>query len=399
MKYTYYIYAVALAFALSVAGCNKTDDTGIGDDMQVIDGIELGLGAVETSSEATTRATVNNVVYAVNTTEDPTRTKNAQNFITDRNEWKLDFHLFNGNVEDKYTPGSFIGQTDSDNDGNWKPSGDFFFPNYFKPWAALWLYYDTKDKEVAKIQSDKTVFLQQDQLYRPKSQLGSIAKKISVELQHQRAMINFKFEGIQRSDIVESSVKVVVNGEIYTPYNVRTDGTLEYLLILPESIKTSDGTGMKVTYSTVNFPSGASIHQSIDYELPVTLNSGNELGSNNCYCFTLSGKELSISPVTIVNWTTGEPVSGEYVAVTAYPTFKGPANKTYYFYYDNKLVDAQGKAILQAINFNKDGECTIKPDGRIITHILTNAADIPTDQNKLVPPIILGNTEKMYIAI
>ncbi|HHV87203.1 MAG TPA: hypothetical protein GXX42_15580, partial [Petrimonas sp.] len=170
--------------------------------------------------------------------------------------------------------------------------------------------------------------------------------------------------------------------------------TLEYMLILPET-ETTTGNKMTVEYSTV----GDAIRQPIQYKQTIVLNTNNALGSNNCYCFTLSGKEMKISPVTIVNWTTGQPVSGEYVAVTAYPTFKGPANSTYYFYYDNQLTNTDGTAKLQTITFNNEGECTIKPDGRVITHIFKISNPIGVDWNsyKLVSPIILGNTEKMYI--
>lgn len=207
-------------------------------------------------------------------------------------------------------------------------------------------------------------------------------------------MINFKFEGLVRDDISESTVLVQLGTDVYTPYNVRTTDTLEYMLILPET-ETTTGNKMTVEYSTV----GDAIRQPIQYKQTIVLNTNNALGSNNCYCFTLSGKEMKISPVTIVNWTTGQPVSGEYVAVTAYPTFKGPANSTYYFYYDNQLTNTDGTAKLQTITFNNEGECTIKPDGRVITHIFKISNPIGVDWNsyKLVSPIILGNTEKMYI--
>ena len=239
--------------------------------------------------------------------------------------------------------------------------------------------------------------------------MNPIAKKFTVELQHQRAMLNFKFEDVVRDDIVEESVRVIVggtNGEggtVYTPYSVRVTDSLEYMLILPET--TLKSTEILVTYST----KATDTHQKINYKQKVTLdNTSGNLGSNNAYCFTLSGKNLAISPVTIVNWVTGEPVAGQYVAVTAYPTFKGPANTTYYFYYDNKLTEdgtLNGTPKLQKIDFNRDGECTIKPDGRILTHIFPAAEgggaltfeDEPP--YKLGTPVILGGSAegKMYI--
>ncbi|WP_418894562.1 hypothetical protein [Limibacterium fermenti] len=409
MKHMNYIYVVCLALALSLAGCNNTDDPGIGDDMQQIDGIALGLGAVETSAQATTRAVVEKITYVVNTADDPTYT-HGNNFITARGSWKLDFHLFNGKNASsqvdgtQYDAGSFDAGVYSG--GSWKPNSDkqLYFPNYFRPHVEAWLYPVTKDATVAVDQSDATKLLAQDQLYRPKNPaLPTIAKKLTVELQHQRAMINFKFGDIVRSDIDQSTVKVVINGVTYTPYNVRATGALEFLLILPENTTPTTPSNIFVAYST----NGNDLQRPINYKHEVKITgagTSGTLGSNNCYCFTLSGKALAISPVTIVNWTTGEPVSGEYVAVTAYPTFKGPANRTYYFYYDNKLtVDGtlNGTPKLQEINFNNDGECTIKPDGRIITHIFKTSD--PSEQDwttyKLASPIILGGgtTQKMYI--
>lgn len=407
MKYINYIYALILVTGLALTACDKADGPAIGDDMLHIEGITLGLGTVvETQAQATARASVDGVTYAVNTDEDPTSTKDGNNRITLRDNWRLDLDLFNGDVEVRYGPGSFTEVTSSDG-LNWKPSGDLVFPNYFRPWASAWLYRTTKDADVVTVQSDREVFLAQDQLYRPKSRLDRIAKKITLQMEHQRAMLNFKFEDVVRDDIVEESVRVIVggtNGEggmVYTPYSVRTEGILEYMLILPEN--TLKSTEILVTYST----KATGIHQAINYKQKVTLdNTSGNLGSNNAYCFTLSGKNLAISPVTIVNWVTGEPVSGQYVAVTAYPTFKGPKITTYYFYYDNQLtVDGTltGAPKLQEINFNRDGECTIKPDGRILTHIFpaTVNGEAPEDMEsyELENPVILGGSAegKMYI--
>lgn len=390
MKHSFYIYMITPILAFNLAGCSKTDEVNIGDDMQQIESIALGLGTAKTS--AATRATVGSVTYAVNTAEDPT---SSTNFITKRSTWLLDFHLFNNNIVSgtKYDDGSFDGGIYSG--GNWKPNPDkqLYFPNYWNPKAKLLLYPSgDKDDNVDTDQSGSDKLLKQDLLVYDGG--IQIAKKITVELSHRRAMINFKFEGLVRDDISESTVLVQLGTDVYTPYNVRTTGTLEYMLILPET-ETTTGNKMTVEYSTV----GDAIRQPIQYKQTIVLNTNNALGSNNCYCFTLSGKEMKISPVTIVNWTTGQPVSGEYVAVTAYPTFKGPANSTYYFYYDNQLTNTDGTAKLQTITFNNEGECTIKPDGRVITHIFKISNPIGADWNsyKLVSPIILGNTEKMYI--
>jgi len=209
-------------------------------------------------------------------------------------------------------------------------------------------------------------------------------------------MLNFKFQDIVREDINEVTVKVKVGGTDYTPYSLRAAGVLEYMLILPED--TPAATEIIVEYETV----GNDLLQPIKYKHKVNLGITGTLGSNNCYCFALSPKEMTISPVAVINWVTGEPVLGEYVAVTAYPTFKGPKNQTFYFYYDNKLtVDGtlNGTPKLHEISFNNDGECTIKPDGRIITHIFNTNSLSEADwvEYKLAEPIILGDAEKMYI--
>ena len=394
MKYINYIYALILVTGLALTACDKADGPAMGDDMLHIEGITLGLGSLdEAPAQATTRATnVGGVDYAVNTHEDPT---GESYLITKRSAWKLDFHLYNGNPDGvaRYEPASFDGGVYSDL--TWKPNDDkqLLFPNYYRPEVEAWLYLDTRIKDVAINQQSETDFLAQDILHRPKNELNPIAKKFTVELQHH----------IVRADIVEESVQVVVGGTVYTPYSVRDKetGDLEYMLILPET--TPKSTEILVTYST----KATDTHQKINYKQKVTLdNTSGNLGSNNAYCFTLSGKNLAISPVTIVNWVTGEPVSGQYVAVTAYPTFKGPKITTYYFYYDNQLTmdgTLTGAPKLQEINFNRDGECTIKPDGRILTHIFPATVNGEAPENmeryELENPVILGGSAKgkMYI--
>ncbi len=404
---TLYIYAVVLILGFNVAGCDKNDNIDVNGDMVEIDGVALGLGGVDLSSgtEATTRASVGGIDYAVNTNDDPT--SNA-NLISNRSGWKLDFSLYNGNASGSvdgtpYDAASFTAGVYDDTNNTWKPSPDkqLLFPNYFKPYVEAWLYPSTKDAAVATDQSTEERLIAQDILHRAKSVLPGnttepFGKKLSIQLSHQRAMLNFKFQDIVREDINEGTVKVKVGGADYTPYGVRAAGVLEYMLILPED--TPAATEIIVEYETV----GNDLLQPIKYKHKVNLGITGTLGSNNCYCFALSPKEMTISPVAVINWVTGEPVLGEYVAVTAYPTFKGPKNQTFYFYYDNKLtVDGtlNGTPKLHEISFNNDGECTIKPDGRIITHIFNTNSLSEADwvEYKLAEPIILGDAEKMYI--
>ncbi|SCD22186.1 hypothetical protein PSM36_3402 [Proteiniphilum saccharofermentans] len=407
---TLYIYAVVLILGFNVAGCDKNDNIEVNSDMVEIDGVALQLGGVDLSSgtAATTRATVAGIDYAVNTNEDPTSSFFFLGSNNIREDWKLDFSLYNGNASGSvdgtpYDAASFTAGVYDDTNNTWKPSPDkqLLFPNYFKPHVEAWLYPSTKDAAVATDQSTEEQLIAQDILHRAKSVLPgnateSFGKKLSVQLSHQRAMLNFKFQDIVREDINEVTVKVKVGGTDYTPYSVRAAGVLEYMLILPEA--TPAATEIIVEYVTV----GNDLLLPIEYKHKVNLGITGALGSNNCYCFTLSPKEMTISPVSVINWVTGEPVLGEYVAVTAYPTFKGPKNETYYFYYDNQLTEdgsLNGTPKLQEINFNNDGECTIKPDGRIITHIFKGSDPTMEDWNlyKLDNPIILGNTEKIYI--
>ncbi|MDY9917793.1 MAG: hypothetical protein U2P89_02830 [Proteiniphilum sp.] len=407
---TLYIYAVVLILGFNVAGCDKNDNIEVNSDMVEIDGVALQLGGVDLSSgtAATTRATVAGIDYAVNTNEDPTSSFFFLGSNNIREDWKLDFSLYNGNASGSvdgtpYDAASFTAGVYDDTNNTWKPSPDkqLLFPNYFKPHVEAWLYPSTKDAAVATDQSTEEQLIAQDILHRAKSVLPgnateSFGKKLSVQLSHQRAMLNFKFQDIVREDINEVTVKVKVGGTDYTPYSLRAAGVLEYMLILPED--TPAATEIIVEYETV----GNDLLLPIEYKHKVNLGITGALGSNNCYCFTLSPKEMTISPVSVINWVTGEPVLGEYVAVTAYPTFKGPKNETYYFYYDNQLTEdgsLNGTPKLQEINFNNDGECTIKPDGRIITHIFKGSDPTMEDWNlyKLDNPIILGNTEKIYI--
>lgn len=407
---TLYIYAVVLILGFNVAGCDKNDNIDVNGDMVEIDGVALQLGGVDLSSgtAATTRATVAGIDYAVNTNEDPTSSFFFLGSNNIREDWKLDFSLYNGNASGSvdgtpYDAASFTAGVYDDTNNTWKPSPDkqLLFPNYFKPHVEAWLYPSTKDAAVATDQSTEEQLIAQDILHRAKSVLPgnateSFGKKLSVQLSHQRAMLNFKFQDIVREDINEVTVKVKVGGTDYTPYSLRAAGVLEYMLILPED--TPAATEIIVEYETV----GNDLLQPIKYKHKVNLGITGTLGSNNCYCFALSPKEMTISPVAVINWVTGEPVLGEYVAVTAYPTFKGPKNQTFYFYYDNKLtVDGtlNGTPKLHEISFNNDGECTIKPDGRIITHIFNTNSLSEADwvEYKLAEPIILGDAEKMYI--
>ena len=403
MKRNIYITIGFWCFAFAFVGCNEKDDISEAGDANKIEGIALSLENSETGLN-TTRATVGGINYVVNTTSDPTSKNSLAGAIDSRggSGWKLDLTLYNGNVTTAYDKGSFTGGEYAivGSDKYWKPLTDKYYPNYKKPWAELYLYPNAVNAVIDFDQSTATKLLNQDILYKSKAQIPTIAHITSIPLNHKRAMLDFIIKDISFNDI--QSVTVLSGSDIYTPYNVKTTetsagsgiGTLEYLLILPE------GTTNNPTVKVVTKPNSITGSNSISYIQNIGLISSGTLGGNNCYCFTLQGNLLSLSPITIVDWTTGEPVTGEYVAVTAYPTFKGAANETWYLYYENKLIEPGGlggtQPKLQAMTFNDKGECTVKPDGRVITHIFKFPGMIPTDINKLITPITL---DQMYITL
>lgn len=207
-------------------------------------------------------------------------------------------------------------------------------------------------------------------------------------MKHANGMLDFIV-----NDITENQIKtatVTIGGTTYQPYKTKTS-PVEYLLIVPVTTEATAEVHNPIIEITTNY--GSIYKQKI--QLIGAKNNKKVITNyteNTCYCFTLRGLELLLSPITVTDWSTGEAVAGDYIAVTAYPTFRGTPNTTYYVYYDNCLKNENGSAKIQVIKFNSRGECTLKPDGRIITHIFKdNAADkIPTDTNKLTTPITLG---------
>jgi len=171
---TLYIYAVVLILGFNVAGCDKNDNIEVNSDMVEIDGVALQLGGVDLSSgtAATTRATVAGIDYAVNTNEDPTSSFFFLGSNNIREDWKLDFSLYNGNASGSvdgtpYDAASFTAGVYDDTNNTWKPSPDkqLLFPNYFKPHVEAWLYPSTKDAAVATDQSTEEQLIAQDILH------------------------------------------------------------------------------------------------------------------------------------------------------------------------------------------------------------------------------------------
>lgn len=189
-------------------------------------------------------------------------------------------------------------------------------------------------------------------------------------MKHANSMLDFIV-----SDITDDQIKTVTvtigDNKIspYKPYKISTS-PVEYLLIVPITTAATAASDNPIIEITTN--NGSVYKQQI--HLIGATNGDNVISNytvNTCYCFTLRGLELLLSPITVTDWATGEAVAGDYIAVTAYPTFRGTPNNTYYVYYDNCLKDDDGNPKMQKIIFNSRGECTLKPDGRIITHIGT----------------------------
>ena len=85
------------------------------------------------------------------------------------------------------------------------------------------------------------------------------------------------------------------------------------------------------------------------------------LGRNNRYLFTVHGKELKISSITIAEWKAGETFVGEYISPVAYPVFRGTPNTSYTLTYSNELS--------QTVTMNLRGERLAKPVGSKIVKV------------------------------
>lgn len=365
MKRIQYIASIALAslLALNLSGCGENSEVLDADGRGIeIEGVSVTMEGMSSEANASTRAAQTQDGFSVNKEgTDPTYARPEA-----RTGWEMNFTVYNSDNTNVYLDGSFTVVTNNISDSKWAPTEEKYFPNYTKPQAEVYIYHPAaKDTEVVTDQSDKGKLLSQDILFRAKGVI-EVAHIPAVTVKHKRSMLNFVIKDVVIADINE--VKVLISTTEYTPCKVSTEttgtGDIEYMLILPETTNVNPVVQIKTKSAATDYTI-----QTITYRQ--TININDNLGSNKCYCFTLQGADLKISPVTVLNWASGESLPGEYIAVTAYPTFKGrpeDAGKTYYFYYDNKLTE-NGKPKLQEITFNQNAECTIKPDGRILTYI------------------------------
>lgn len=390
-------FALASLLTLNLSGCSEKDEP-IADNTErgiAIESITATLQGMDGNAGTSTRATTLLNGFSVNRDNDPTIAKPEA-----RSGWKMDFTTYKENG-DKYTDGSFTGATYS---STWKWTDQKYFPNYKKPQAEALIYpngwSNTSTFKEDQSATNGTDLLAQDILFKEKGAID-VAHKVNIEVKHMHSMLDFVIKDVVIDDIDE--VKVFIGNTDYTPYKIKTavgTGDIEYMLILSETTATSPVVQIKTKAKSDQNIEAITYQQTIG----IIADGKTALGSNKCYCFTLQGDKLDISPVTVLNWATGESLPGEYIAVTAYPTFKAEdhADETFYFYYDNQLKE-DGQPKLQEIKFNENAECTIKPDGRILTHIYksnevkaidgsTDNSMTPNDPTKgvLTPQITLG---------
>lgn len=380
MKPYYRLIIIALAVSLyacsEVEQAEQTEPRGpeVTDVVAMLD---------DKNADVNTRAIAD---YAVNKEgKDPTKTKEN---LSDRTDWLLDVQIYKG--DDVYADGKVTGciydTSDAGKVGRWKvPSNSLiYFPNYTKQKIALTLRpaaWTVGATTIAETQNTKKLLLAQDVLkekdlatkYNP----AHIIIEPPVLLKHTHSMIDFILKDIAESEI--DTVEVKVGNITYAPYAVTPKK--EYLLILPPDTKVNPVIHVTTT-------AGKKYIQSVT----LITDKRTEYGENNCYCFTLQGVELKISPITIADWATGEAISGDYVGVTEYPTFRGPANTSCELYYDNNLVDGSGIEIWQTLTFNSRGECTVKPFGRKIIKIKANSKPEKTIEVILGDMIVDLNT-------
>ncbi|MEG2278165.1 MAG: hypothetical protein RSA53_07555 [Odoribacter sp.] len=279
---------------------------------------------------------------------DPSRTS-----IADRGTaaWKLNIQLYKANQPYTKGAGTFTYVA-----SQWTNSGTtLFFPNYLKQNVDAILYpssgtFDGLD------QSDKDKMLLLDTLYTKQS--ITPAHIIQITLKHAESMLDFTFE---KEPDATNRVKVTIGAKEYIPFvNALPNRPKQYLLILPAETKQNPEISVTTGGKTIYTQTVKIIHNA-------AIKSPDSLGLNQRYIFILKGNKLELLPISVANWTTGEAIAGDYIAVTAYPTFRGPAFATYRLTFDNELT--------QELTFNARKECTVKPLGRIITQIEKKNSD------------------------
>ena len=359
--------------AASFAACSKpsASDT-IDPESILVGGTTLSLGQTdEEDTVESTKAVVTD--FSVNTGRDVTAT------LAGRSNWDLFIQIYKNNAVYQWGTGHFIYASDDTWDAPYNAtdvSKNVYFPNYTRQKVSARMTPVGWTGTIATDQSENTKIFAQDVL--EQNGAGTVvvlpAKKPHIALRHANSMLNFIIDGIDMndldwnnlntSDITANAITVEANGVRYLPCKINTSThDAEYMIILPLGVQNP-----KVHLVTKE---GAHYVQQI--------NTG-ATAANVCYCASLLGLELTLSSVTVINWTFGEAISGDYTTITSYPTFRGPAGKEITITFFNGLT--------QTFTFNDKGEYTVRPLGRRIVKIqLTGdtAIEFPDD------PIILNS--------
>jgi len=344
-KYLFPLAAVLLLGACSEDAVRSDETQGI-----VLEAVELYMADRHTNTASDTRAVSD---FVVNKTDDPTSETSR---LSGGLGWTLNVSVYDYNSV-VYAPA----------DGTWDYAGgqwvntsgtQLYFANYISPRVVASLFPVTEMEAVNPSQLTAAALLQQDILVQKEDNYYITPAHIpTIELRHKHSMLDFILDSVNPDDI--ASVHVTAAGVTYYPYRVAARPN-EYLLILPEGA--ANPVVNLVTTNGARYQSTVSIGGSV---------------RNHCYCVRLTGLELLLSSVTVINWTNGTALSGEYTTPASYPTFRGAPDLTITLTYDNGLT--------QDITFNERGETTVKPLGRTIVAI---------DRFELAEPIIL---DKMYV--
>ena len=356
MKRIYKMALLLLVIPLWSACSDESEAEGT--ENILFDGIAVQTGERTAGTEVSTRAGEG---FAVNTANDPTYETTRLNGGggADVGTWTLTATIYDKN-NDPYPDanGTWVYQTNK-----WVPTGGttLYLPSYFSPRVTANLF--PSDKTATDLpeldQNTKLKLLRQDLLVQ-RSVPYSVtpAHVMKVKLRHQYSMLDIILDGVNTDDI--DQVRIIAGGQTYIPYNI-TAIPNEYLVILP--------TGISKPQIVVRTKKGA--------EYTETLNITSTT-INYAYCIKLTGVELIVSSVTVIDWTYGTALSGQYTTPTSYPTFRGNPNTTITIVYDNGLS--------QLLTFNAQGESVAeKPLGRTIVKV---------GDNELSPPVIL---DEMYV--
>lgn len=322
--------------------CSDEDNAESTDNI-LFNGIAVQTGERAAETEVSTRAGEG---FAVNTADDPTfeKTRLQGGGGANVGAWTLSATIYDRNNQPyPAANGTWVYSGD-----NWMPSGGgtLYLPSYFKPQVTANLFPTGKTAtDLPELdQSTALKLLQQDLLVQKSSPYTvTPAHVLTVELKHQYSMLDIILDGVNTDDI--DQVRVIAGGQTYIPYNIPALLN-EYLVILP--------TGIANPQIVVKTKKGA--------EYIETLNISSTI-INYSYCIKLTGVELIVSSVTVIDWMYGTALSGQYTTPTSYPTFRGNPDTSVTVVYNNGLS--------QELKFNERGETTVKPLGRTIVQIGT----------------------------